>query len=135
MTQPTQSPVPSVTPSSHSGLENLDCYRLAVELAAVAPSLLPRGHASLKDQIQRASASALLNLAEGWGRWQVREKAHHYAIARGSLLESAAAIDLIRARGLANEAECERARALCSRVGRMLDGLIRGVGRRAEGRR
>jgi four helix bundle protein len=72
-------------------------------------------------------------LAEGYGRWQVREKAHFYAIARGSLLESGAAIDLLGARRLASEAECSRAQGLCTRVGQMLDGLIRAMGRRSGG--
>ena len=135
MTQPIQHATRRTTrPQSTSGLESSDCYRLAVEFAALAASLVPRGHASLRDQLERASASALLNLSEAWGRWQVREKAHHYEIARGSILESGAAIDLLRARGLASEAECGRARELCARVGQMLNGLIRAMKRRAAGR-
>jgi len=121
--------------STTGRLESFDCYRLAVEFAVLAASLVPRGHASLRDQLERASASVALNLAEGFGRWQPREKAHHYTIARGSVLESGAVIDLLRARGLAGEAECARARELCRRVGQMLSGLIRAMGRRATGRR
>jgi four helix bundle protein len=117
-----------------SGIENFDCYRLALELAALAASLVPRGHASLRDQLERASTSALLNTAEGYGRFRARDKTHFYTIARGSVLESAAAIDLLRARGLANETDCERARVLCARVGQMLSGLIRAMERRAGGR-
>jgi four helix bundle protein len=119
---------------SGSGPQSFDCYRLALEFAALAASLVPRGHASLRDQLERASTSALLNLAEGYGRFQPREKAHFYTIARGSVLESGAAIDLLRARGLANGADCERARELCTRVGQMLSGLIRAMERRAGGR-
>jgi len=117
--------------SSSGPLETVDCYRLAVELAAVAATLVPRGHASLRDQLERASTSVALNLSEGWGRWRAREKAQFYAIARRSLLESMAAIDLIQARGLAGEAECGRARELCTRVGQLLNGLIRAMERRA----
>jgi four helix bundle protein len=124
-------PQPTSRPQSTAGLDRFDCYRLAVELAAVAATLVPRGHAALRDQLDRASSSVALNLAEGWGRWQARDKAHFYAIARGSLLESGAAIDLLRARGLAREIQCEQARALYTRVGQMLNGLIRGVERRA----
>ncbi len=117
--------------SSSPGVERLDCYRLALELSRLAPSLVPRGHAALRDQLERASSSALLNLAEGYARWQKREKAHLYDIARGSALESAAAIDLLRVRGLADAAVCSRARELASRVALMLGGLMRS----AEGRR
>jgi four helix bundle protein len=120
------------TAGCNSGsIEKVDCYRLAIEFAAAAATLVPRGHASLRDQLERASTSVALNLSEGWGRWRAREKAQFYAIARGSLLESMAAIDLIQARGLAGEAECGRARELCARVGQMLNGLIRAMERRA----
>jgi four helix bundle protein len=56
---------------------------------------------------------------------------HFYAIARGSALETAAAIDIVAARGLADPAICERARDLAGRVVRMLTGLIRSIERRA----
>jgi hypothetical protein len=46
------------------GVERLEGYRLTLQLAAVAPALVPRGHASLRDQIDRASASVVLTLAE-----------------------------------------------------------------------
>jgi four helix bundle protein len=119
---------------SGSGLESFDCYRLALELATIAAELVPRGHAALKDQIERATTSTVLNISEGWGYWQARQKAHFYTIARGSVLESGAAIDLLRARGLANAADCDRARVLCTRIGQMLGGLIRSVERRLAGR-
>ena len=127
--QDTQPAVKTTRPQA--GLESFDCYQLAIDLAALASTLVPRGHAALRDQLDRASTSVILNLAEGYGRWQAREKAHFYAIARGSLLESGAAIDLLRARGLASEADCGRARGLCTRVGQMLDGLIRAMERRS----
>jgi four helix bundle protein len=117
-------------PGKHNALERLDCYRLALELSAVASTLVPRGHASLRDQLERATSSSLLNLAEGWGGWQPREKAHHYTIARGGALESAAIIDLLRARQLANDDDCVRARKKASRVAEMLSALIRSVGSR-----
>jgi four helix bundle protein len=118
------------TAHPQSGLEGFDCYRLAIEFAAVAVTLVPRGHAVLKDQIERASTSVILNISEGWGYWQARQKAQFYTIARGSVLESGAVIDLLRVRGLASDADCDRARELCTRVEQMLSGLIRSVGKR-----
>jgi four helix bundle protein len=130
--QSAQPAIRTTHPTSAAGIESFDCYRLAVEFGALAASLVPRGHAALRDQLERASTSVALNLAEGFGRWQARDKVHFYTIARGSVLESGAAIDLLRARGLANEADCRRARELCTRVGQMLGGLIRSVGRRCS---
>ena len=45
--------------------EKLDCYRLAVEFQALAARLLPkRGQSNLRDQLDRASVSIVLNIAE-----------------------------------------------------------------------
>jgi len=106
----------TAAPDRTGGLESFDCYRLTIEFAVLAAALVPRGHGALRDQLERASTSVALNLAEGFGRWQARDKVHLYTIARGSLLESGAAIDLLRTRGLPNEADCGRVRELCTRV-------------------
>jgi hypothetical protein len=46
--------------------EKLDCYRLAVEFQALAVRLVPRrNHAELRDQLDRASISIVLNIALG----------------------------------------------------------------------
>ena len=116
-----------------NGVDRLGGYRLALELATVAPTLVPRGHAALKDQIDRASTSVVLTLAEGWGRWQAREKVQFYCISRGSVVEVRACIDVIEARGLASQQACAAARALAERVARILTGLIRSVETRGRG--
>src|SRR5687767_4852511 len=76
--------------------EKLDCYRLAVEFQALAARLLPKrvGLSSLRDQLDRASVSIVLNIAEGAGRFSPADKARFYAIARGSATECAAIMDV-----------------------------------------
>ncbi len=128
-TQPTTTATPRCR---FSGVERLDCYCLAIELSKQASALVPRGHASLRDQLERATASSALNLAEGSGRWQPRDKVHFYQIALGSTLESVAVIDLLLARGLAAESACAPVKEIAARVARMLGGLIRSVGARAR---
>ena len=49
----------------------------------------------IKDQWKRASLSIMLNLAEGTGRMSVQDKKHFYTIARGSVFECAAILDLL----------------------------------------
>jgi len=49
--------------------EKLDAYRVALEFQAVACQLVPkRGYSELRDQLERASISIVLNTAEGCGR-------------------------------------------------------------------
>ena len=56
--------------------EGLDVYRLSLEVARwMVKQRFPRGLSDLKNQGMRASASVVLNIAEGWrrrGRAQAR---------------------------------------------------------------
>jgi four helix bundle protein len=65
-----------------------------------------------------------LNTAEGAGRVSRRDRAHFFAIARGSATECAALVDVLRARRLAPAADCITARALLVRIVQMLSKLI-----------
>jgi four helix bundle protein len=49
----------------------------------------------IKDQWKRASLSILTNLAEGTGRMSTQDKKHYYTMARGSVFECAAILDLL----------------------------------------
>jgi four helix bundle protein len=104
-------------------VDRFDCYQAALQFQELAAHLLVKGAGALRDQLDRASTSVVLNLAEGIGRRARREKAHFYAVARGSALESAAIVDLARRRGLAEIAVCAENRALLVRIVQMLTKL------------
>src|SRR5437867_8506444 len=109
--------------------EKLDVYRVALEFQAIAGQLVPkRGCAELRDQLDRASISIVLNIAEGCGRRSPADKGRFYSMARGSATECAAILDLLRARGIADERLRNRARALLVRVVQMLTQLIARMG-------
>ena len=44
--------------------ERLDCYAVALEFAGLVPALTHGARSSLRDQLERASASICLNIAE-----------------------------------------------------------------------
>ena len=77
----------------------------------------------LRDQLDRASVSIVLNTAEGAGRVSPADKARFYAMARGSATECAAVLDLLWARGLVDPALRNRARSLLVRIVQMLGRL------------
>jgi len=104
-------------------VDRLDVYRAALDFAALA-SRVRVTPASLRDQIERASASIVLNLAEGVGRTSWPDQAHFFAIARGSALECAAVLDLLNARGVLAASTHREARHLLVRVVQMLSRLI-----------
>jgi four helix bundle protein len=105
--------------------EKLDCYRVALEFRALAVQLLPkRGCSELRDQLDRASISIVLNIAEGCGRRSPADKARFYSMARGSATECAAVIDLLGARDLVDDRLRKHARALLVRIVQMLSRLV-----------
>jgi four helix bundle protein len=106
-------------------IDRLDCYRVALEFLGLVPQLAPaRGSADLRDQLERASSSIVLNIAEGAGRVAKADRARFFAIARGSATECAAVLDVLRVRRLAAPAGCAAARTLLVRIVQMLSKLI-----------
>ena len=96
---------------------------MALDAQVVAVALLAPEYRVLRDQLERSSLSAVLNISEGAGRRSRKDKRRHYAIARGSAMESAAAVDVIARRGLATAETCARVRAPYVRVVQMLSKL------------
>ena len=97
--QPTTAPL--LADAALLDAEKLDAYRVALEFQAVAVQLVPkRGCAELRDQLDRASISIVLNIAEGCGRRSPADKGRFYSMARGSATECAAILDLLGVRGL-----------------------------------
>jgi four helix bundle protein len=126
MTQTNPVPGPSTTPiaAPYLDCERLDCYRVAVEFQVLAATIGRRPRlGSLRDQLDRASVSIALNIAEGAGRMSGPDKAHFFAIARGSATECAAVLDLLLARGLVGPSEHRHARGLLVRVVQMVTRL------------
>ena len=86
---------------------------------------MPRGNKTLVDQLKRASLSTLLNIAEAAGKPSPAEGRHHFAIARGSALECAAALEAIRLLGLAEDVVIERGKDVLVSVVAMLSKMCR----------
>jgi four helix bundle protein len=110
----------------HLDCERLDCYRVAVEFQTLAARMVSnrRMGATLRDQLDRASVSIVLCIAEGVGRRTSADKTQFFAIARGSATECAAVLDLLLARGFLVSADHRRGRGLLVRVVQMLTRLI-----------
>jgi len=126
MAQTIPNPEPAgARPDPHLDCERLDCYRVAVEFQTLAARLVSnRRVGALREQLDRASVSIALNIAEGAGRWFARDKANFFTIARGSATECAAALDLLLARGLVSLADHRHGRDRLVRIVQMLTRLI-----------
>jgi len=105
-------------------LHRFDAYRLSVDFRRHAVRWLPLRRTELSDQLDRASISVPLNIAEGSGRSTPRERARHYTIARGSAVECLACLDLIELESWAPDTAA--ARAILIRLLDVLTALVRG---------
>ena len=88
--------------------EKLDVYQKSIQFLAKTSSFsasVPRGNAELLDQLKRAALSVPLNIAEASGRTGSLDNARHFAIARGSALESGAILDACNALNLIDESK------------------------------
>jgi len=108
--------------------ERLDVYQCALQFAALTFQMmekLPRGHAELADQLRRATISLPLNIAEGTGKTSPKERARYYSIARGSVMECAAIVDLLVLQRLIEPRIAEQTKLLAVRVVAMLSKMCR----------
>ncbi len=103
--------------------EKMVVYRVALDLQELASGLVPAQQRVLHDQMERASLSTVLCVAEGCGRRSKRDKRRFCTMARGSATETAAIVDVLLRRRLAPEAACRAARSLALRVVQMLTKL------------
>ena len=103
--------------------ERLDVYQRALEVLDLCDAIIeqmPTGRAHLKDQLDRAATSIVLNIAEGAGEFSRHEKRRFYRIARRSATEAAAILHIVQRRRHADEQPVQKARDLLVRVVAML---------------
>jgi four helix bundle protein len=110
--------------------EKLDVYQKSIDLAErilVATSEFPRGFYFLADQLNRASVSIAANIAEGNGRFTVPDRKHFFMIARGSVQECVALMEIARRRKLVTLEAHVQLRMELEEISKMLSGLINGL--------
>src|SRR5438105_14988251 len=89
----------------HFDHEKLDVYRESIAFCGWVGEFLPSISAktAAKDQLDRASTSIPLNIAEGNGKFSAKDRARFLEMARGSALECAAFLDVLLVRKLDSE--------------------------------
>jgi four helix bundle protein len=82
--------------------EKLDVFREAIDFCGWVGDFLAAttARAAAKDQLDRASTSLPLNIAEGNGKFSDADRSRFLEIARGSALECAACLDVLAVRKL-----------------------------------
>jgi len=110
--------------------ERLIVYQKAIQFIAwLEPVLesLPDKIAA-KDQLDRASTSICLNIAEGNVKASPRDRARFWQFAFGSTVECAACLDVLTARKIVSPELADEGKALLAHVARMLAKLLDSIG-------
>lgn len=114
--------------------EKLDVYQESIAFCGWVGELLGQisAKASAKDQLERASTSLPLNIAEGNGKFSTVDRARFLEIACGSALECAACLDVLAIRKLVAPDRILPAKERLVRIVNMLMGMLKRFSGRAK---
>lgn len=107
--------------------EKLKVYQDSIKFVAFADELLetiPKNIAA-HNQLERASTSISLNIAEGNGKHTSADRCSYFDNAKGSSLECAAALDILLAKKKVTEEQASRGKKILIEIYSMLFVLIR----------
>jgi len=109
--------------------EKLNVYQASLTFIAWATELISKvaTKAAVRDQLDRASTSVPLNIAEGNGKFAIKDRCRFLDFARGSALECAACLDVLVAKKLSDEAAVLPGKEQLLEIVSMLVGLIKSL--------
>lgn len=107
--------------------EKLEVYREAVAFVGWLSALLEDSVrvGDVKDQLDRASTSIPLNIAEGNGKYTPKDRCCFFDIAHGSALECAAGLDILVMKKKTTLEQIRLGKDRLQKIVRMLIGLIK----------
>ena len=79
---------------------------------------------SARDQLDRASTSIVLNVAEGNGKRSHPDRCRFFDVARGSTVECAACLDVLEVKGCISSEETNAGKEILLAIVSMVSGLI-----------
>ncbi len=106
--------------------EKLRAYLEALRFVAWVEPVIEQVPARLaaRDQLDRASTSIVLNLAEGNGKRSEADRCRYFDSSRGSALECAACLDVLVAKGRLEKSVADEGKTILVGVVSMVAGLI-----------
>ena len=110
--------------------KKLIVYRRALEFAAWSQILIGSltKKTSTRDHLERAGDSIALNIAEGDGKFSLKDRARFFQIAHGSALECAACLDLFVARRCCENEAIDSGKLILEEIVKMLFSMLDKLG-------
>lgn len=109
--------------------EKLFAYQRSIQFVAWSSPLLeklPRKLAAA-DQLDRASTSVPLNIAEGNAKYTAPDRCRYFDTARGSALECSACLDVLVAKGKCTAEQIQKGKEILHETVCLLVGLIKSI--------
>ena len=112
--------------------EDLEVYQKALDFSVSVIEVVdqldtPRKHYRLIEQLESSSTSVALNVAEGKGRYSKREFRQFLYIARGSLYETVAMLQILKKKNWLTQSYYATLYGQAEEISRMLSGLINSI--------
>ena len=105
----------------------LDAYQLAktlaLEIYKMVNTFPERERYGMCDQLRRAAISIPSNIAEGTGRFSIKERIHFLNISYGSLCETMCQMEIAKDLGYISQEAYSETEDLASRVSMTISGL------------
>lgn len=108
--------------------EKLKVYQKALDFADEINNIsqaFPKGSWYFVDQLNRASVSISINIAEGNGRFHKNDRFDFFRIARGSAFECVPLLDLCKRRKWMSDSDHSRLRSKLIEISKILSGLVK----------
>ena len=119
------------------GFEDLDCYKLALEVMAkihsFSKTLPPTEKFDLYAQIRRSSKGVTGNIGEAYGRYHYLDSLRYYSIARGELNETLAHLINAKVLDYITQSEFEVLYKLIREAEQALNGFMSYIRRQRSG--
>ena len=114
------------------GYEDLEVWQKAIDWASEIVSLsgnleTSRKHLRLIEQLESASSSVAMNIAEGKGRYSQKEFIQFLYIARGSLYETVTLLDIFLKQNWISKNEFVELKERGKEIAKMLNALINSI--------
>ena len=116
-------------PPGYFDHEKLIAYQRSIQFVGWASQLLEKLPAKLavSDQLDRASTSIPLNLAEGNAKYTAPDRCRYFDSARGSALECAACLDVLVAKGECTAEETRSGKQMLLETVSLIVGLVKKI--------
>ena len=112
--------------------EDLNVYKKALDFSVAVIKIVddldtPGKHYRMIEQLEASSSSVALNIAEGKGRFSKKEFKHFCYIARGSLYETIAILQIFKKMNWLKEEQYLNLYDDSVEIGKMISGLIKSI--------